>query len=112
MSGGALNHGYLAAYALGHAASPPPNFEGAHRVGCFHIIASTPCRWLVYNEITQLSHATYGAQWDEIEAEYTRQTESWRRRLEGSKLPGSAWRTRWTKQVDEAKAARAQRKES
>lgn len=81
------------------------------QVGCFELellsggeTLSVAGRWRCTNNVTGISHVTYGTQ-QEVEEQARQQTEAWDRKKSGIKPLGSAWRD-WSKKNAADKASR------
>lgn len=60
-------------------------------VGVFNVLELEPGRWRMTNELTRISHVTYGSAF-EVKKRARLQTAAWRRKIAASKGVGAAWR--------------------
>lgn len=61
------------------------------KVGIFEVSELGPEKWRLVNELTGISHVTYGSA-KEVQEKARRQTDAWRKKIAASKGVGAAWR--------------------
>lgn len=61
------------------------------KVGSFEVVELSSGRWQLTNDLTGISHVTYGSA-KEVQEHARRQTAAWKRKIAASKGVGAAWR--------------------